>query len=130
MNSKKNKISSLLVLTVGMLASAPTFAHHSAVMFDFRNTVVIEGKVQEVRFANPHMKLILEVTDAKGTRNIEYEGHSRNNMSRQGLTPNLFKVGDAIAIRIAPMNSGADGGYVTAVRGPDGTEVGNVKGAD
>ena len=130
MKRMKNKIKALLVVTLGVLAGAPAFAHHSAVMFDFRNTVVVEGKVQEVRFANPHMKLILEITDAKGTRNVEFEGHSRNNMSRQGLTPNLFKVGDKIAIRIAPMVNGADGGYVTAVRGPDGTEVGNVKGAD
>lgn len=119
-------IAGLVLATLSLTA----YAHHSAVMFDFQNTVVIEGKVQEVRFANPHMKLILEITDAKGTRNVEYEGHSRNNMARQGLTPNLFKVGDGIAIRIAPMRNGEDGGYVTAVRGPDGTEVGNVKGAD
>lgn len=119
-------LAGLVLATLSLTA----FAHHSAVMFDFQNTVVVEGKVQEVRFANPHMKLILEVTDAKGTRNIEFEGHSRNNMARQGLTPNLFTVGDPIAIRIAPMRNGEDGGYVTAVRGPDGTEVGNVKGAD
>lgn len=119
-------IAGFLLATLSLTA----YAHHSAVMFDFANTVVVEGTVKEVRFANPHMKLILEVTDAKGTRNIEFEGHSRNNMARQGLTPNLFKVEDAIAIRIAPMRNGEDGGYVTAVRGPDGTEVGNVKGAD
>ena len=120
-------LSGLLLATI----TASALAHHSAVMFDFQNTVVVEGKVKEVRFANPHMKLILEVTDAaRGTRDIEFEGHSRNNMARQGLTPNLFKVGDDIAIRIAPMRNGEDGGYVTAVRGPDGTEVGNVKGAD
>jgi hypothetical protein len=112
------------------LIATSALAHHSAVMFDFQNTVVVEGKVTEVRFANPHMRLIMEVTDAKGKRNIEFEGHSRNNMARQGLTPNLFKVGDSIAIRIAPMRNGEDGGYVTAVRGPDGTEVGRVTGAD
>lgn len=123
---------SLKVLAGLLLAllTVPALAHHSAVMFDFRNTVVIEGKVISVRFANPHMALVLEVTDDKGTRNIEFEGHSRNNMSRQGLTPKLFTVGDAIAIRIAPMRDGKDGGYVTAVRGPDGTEVGNVTAAD
>lgn len=123
----------LLKTFAALLLAAVTstaLAHHSAVMFDFQNTVVVEGKVKEVRFANPHMKLILEVSDAKGTRDIEFEGHSRNNMARQGLTPNLFKVGDAIAIRIAPMRNGEDGGYVTAVRGPDGTEVGRVTGAD
>jgi hypothetical protein len=130
MNRMKKQIKALLVLTLGMLIGAPAFAHHSAVMFDFRNTKVIEGKVQEVRFVNPHMRLVLEISDDKGTRSVEFEGHSRNNMARQGLTPNLFKVGDKIAIRIAPKTSGEDGGYVTAVRGPDGTEVGNVKGAD
>ena len=119
-------LTGLLLVTL----TGSVLAHHSAVMFDFQNTVVVEGKVQEVRFANPHMKLILEVSDAKGTRNIEFEGHSRNNMARQGLTPNLFMEGDAIAIRIAPMRNGEDGGYVTAVRGPDGTEVGRVTGAD
>lgn len=124
---KMFKALSVLLLA---LSSAAALAHHSAVMFDFQNTVIVEGKVVEVRFANPHMKLILDVTDAKGTRNIEFEGHSRNNMARMGLTPNLFKVGDNIAIRIAPMRNGEDGGYVTAVRGPDGTEVGRVTGAD
>ncbi len=125
------KITHLIAgMMLSLLTAVPAFAHHSAVMFDFQNTVITECKVVEVRFANPHMHLVLEVTDAKGTRNIEFEGHSRNNMSRQGLTPNLFKVGDAIAIRIAPMRNGNDGGYVTAVRGPDGTEVGRVTAAD
>lgn len=125
---KNFKLTTILMLAA---LAAPALAHHSAVMFDFQNTVVVEGKVIEVRFANPHMKLIMEVTDeARGTRNIEFEGHSRNNMARQGLTPNLFTVGDNIAIRIAPMRNGEDGGYVTAVKGPDGTEVGRVTGAD
>lgn len=124
------KIAKALSSLLLAVTASTAFAHHSAVMFDFQNTVIVEGKVKEVRFANPHMKLILEVSDAKGTRDIEFEGHSRNNMARQGLTPNLFKVDDTIAIRIAPMRNGEDGGYVTAVRGPDGTEVGRVTGAD
>jgi hypothetical protein len=119
------------VVLLACLAVMPASAHHSAAQFDFQNHVVIEGKVIEARFANPHMRLILEVTDdARGTRHIEYEGHSRNNMIRQGLLPGLFTVGDNIAIRIAPMRNGDDGGYVLGVRGPDGTEIGGVTGAD
>lgn len=122
------KSAALLLATVIAL---PVFAHHSAAQFDFANTVLVEGKVIEARFANPHMRLILEVTDeARGTRNIEFEGHSRNNMRRQGLMPDLFGEGDIITIRIAPMRNGEDGGYVTAVRAPDGTEVGAVNAAD
>ena len=118
-------------LILALFAIAPASAHHSAAQFDFRNTVVVEGKVMETRFANPHLRLVLEVTDAaRGTRNIEFEGHSRNNMLRQGLQPDMFKIGDTIAIRIAPMTNGEDGGYVTAIRTPDGTEIGKVTAAD
>jgi hypothetical protein len=119
-------------IVIGLLAfvALPVLAHHSAAQFDFANTVLVEGKVLEARFANPHMRLILNVSDAKGTRDIEFEGHSRNNMRRQGLMPDMFGVGDTITIRIAPMRDGTDGGYVTAVRAPDGTEIGNVSGAD
>ncbi len=118
----------LLILTS---ATTTVLGHHSAAQFDFRNTVLIAGTVQEVRFANPHLRLILEVTDeARGTRDIEYEGHSRNNMRRQGLMPDMFTVGDEVTIRIAPMRNGDDGGYVTALRTPDDEEIGRVTGAD
>jgi hypothetical protein len=93
--------------------------------------VLVTGKVVSARLANPHMRLVLEVTDAKrGTRHIEFEGHSRANMQRQGLMPEMFGVGDTVTIRIAPMRNGADGGYVTAVRTPSGKEIGRVGAPD
>lgn len=114
-----------------LLCAGAGIAHHSAAQFDFRNTVLISGTVVEARFANPHMRLVLEVTDdARGTRDIEFEGHSRNNMRRQGLLPGMFEIGDDITIRIAPMRDGADGGYVTGVRTPDGEEIGRVTAPD
>ncbi len=59
------KFIALLALTS---ATTTVLGHHSAAQFDFRNTVLIAGTVQEVRFANPHLRLILEVTDeARGT---------------------------------------------------------------
>lgn len=121
-------ITSVLVLA-WMTAAAS--AHHSAAQFDFGNTVIVSGKVVSARLANPHMRLVLEVTDTKrGKREIEFEGHSRNNMRRQGLLPDMFGVGDTITIRIAPMRDGSDGGYVTAVRTPDGKEIGRVGAPD
>ena len=119
---------SCLILTV---MAAAVGAHHSAAQFDFRNTVLVSGKVVRARFVNPHMRLVLEVSDEKrGKRNIEFEGHSRNNMRRQGLLPDMFGVGDTITIRIAPMRDGSDGGYVTAVRTASGQEVGTVGAPD
>jgi hypothetical protein len=119
-----------VLLLLGVMAAAAG-AHHSAAQFDFANTVLVTGKVVSARLANPHMRLILEVTDTKrGTRHIEFEGHSRANMQRQGLMPEMFGVGDTITIRIAPMRNGSDGGYVTAVRTPSGKEIGRVGAPD
>jgi hypothetical protein len=117
------------MLSVAAMSSA--YAHHSAAQFDFGNTVDISGVVKFVRFANPHAKIILEVTDeARGTRDIEFEGHSRNNMVREGLRPDMMEVGDKITIRIAPMRDGADGGYITALLTADGEAVGRITAAD
>jgi Family of unknown function (DUF6152) len=126
--NKLMTIGSALILSMVAVSAS---AHHSAAQFDFRNTVVVSGKVLEARFANPHMRLVLEVTDdERGTRDIEFEGHSRNNMRRQGLLPDMFGVGDTITIRIAPMRDGTDGGYVVGVRTPEGEEIGRVTAAD
>ena len=92
--------------------STAALAHHSAAQFDFAQTVRIEGVVKEMRVANPHIALFLEVTDGKGTRVIEYEGHSRNNVYRRGWRPEMVHTGDTISIDIAPMRTGEDGGYV------------------
>jgi hypothetical protein len=51
-------------------------------------------------------------------------------MYRQGLRPDMMKVGDKITIRIAPMRNGEDGGYVTALLTADGTAIGNITSAD
>jgi hypothetical protein len=116
---------------LSILAAGSVYAHHSAAQFDFGNTVDVTGVVKEARFANPHARIILEVTDdERGTRDIEFEGHSRNNMTRQGLRPDMMNVGDTITIRIAPMRSGEDGGYVTALITADGEAIGNIRAAD
>lgn len=113
------------VLLVGLgIAALPlaTQAHHSAAQFDFGQTVRIEGVVKEMRVANPHIALFLEVTDDKGKRVIEYEGHSRNNVFRRGWRPEMVHEGDTISIDIAPMRTGEDGGYVKTFIMKDGKE--------
>ena len=119
--------------SVGFVVAAAGVAeaHHSAAQFDFRNTTTVAGLIKVVQFANPHGKLILEVTDdARGTRDIEFESHSRNNMVRQGLLPEMFHVGDTITINIAPMRDGKDGGYVTGLLTEDGRTVGQITAPD
>jgi hypothetical protein len=106
---------------IGM--TAPAIAHHSAAPFDFTiRDAKVTGVVKEFEVANPHTKIVLMVSDDKGPREIEFEGHSRNNYYRQGWRPALVKVGDTITLLVAPRKDGTDGGYALNVIAADGTE--------
>lgn len=89
-------------------------AHHSAAQFDFSQRVTIEGVVKAFNVTNPHTSAVVEVTDAKGTRDIEFEGHSASHFYRAGYTRDMVKAGDEIAILIAPRHDGKDGGFIQA----------------
>ena len=108
-----------------MLVLAPVLgAHHSAAQFDFGKSVQVTGVVKKFQAINPHMRLVLEVTDAKGTREIEFEGHSTNNMYRAGYRNNMISLGEKITVTIAPLRDGKDGGYVTAAVNSKGQAFG------
>ena len=115
-----------LVLMAILLAGipGPAVAHHSAAQFDFSKTVEITGVVTKFAAINPHMRLVLRVTDPKGTREIEFEGHSTNNMYRAGYRDKMIQVGDTITVFAAPLRDGRDGGYVTAARNAKGQRFG------
>ena len=99
-------------------------AHHSAIQFDFSKTASISGVVKKFEAINPHMRLVLTVTDEKGARDVEFEGHSTNNMYRAGYRNNMIKVGDRITVYVAPLRDGSEGGYVTAATTASGTRFG------
>ena len=103
----------------GVIAGAS--AHHSAAQFDFSQMVPEEGKVKYIDVANPHIDLILEITNPDGsTREVQFEGHSRNNVYRRGWRPGAIEEGDTITIFIAPMRNGEDGGYIQEFALADG----------
>ena len=97
------------------LCAAVVTAHHSAAQFDFAQRVTIEGVVKKFNVTNPHTWAVVEITDAKrGTRDAEYEGHSASHFYRAGFTRDMVKVGDKVAILIAPRKDGEDGGFIQA----------------
>lgn len=112
-----------LLLTVALLAVPyGASAHHSAIRFDLTiRDQMITGIVKEFDAANPHTKIVLTITDGKGTRDVEYEGHSRNNYYRGGWRDGMVKVGDKITVNAAPTRDGSDGGYALTVIAADGT---------
>jgi len=110
------------IVALSFLSTA-VLAHHSAAQFDLSiRDNKVTGIVKEFSVANPHTKIVLEITDAKGTRDIEFEGHSRNNYYRNGWRPALINIGDTISIMSGPMRDGSDGGYALSVIAADGTK--------
>jgi opacity protein-like surface antigen len=113
-----------LIAALAALCGASVAAHHSAVQFDFTRSETMTGVVKKFRAINPHMQLVLHVKDAKGERDIVFEGHSTNNMYRAGYRDNMINVGDTITVYIAPLRDGSEGGYVTAAVTASGVRFG------
>ena len=102
---------------------APALAHHSASQFDFRQLHELTGQVKAIRVINPHMSMTLVVTDQKGTRDVDFEGHSINNFYRAGWRPNMIRIGDQIKVRFAPRKDRTDGGFVSGFVTAQGKDI-------
>ena len=110
----------VLMISIGM----PATAHHSAAAQDFTKRVEMQGVVKSWQIMNPHGKLVIQFTDAKGSRAIELETHSRNNVYRAGYRDGMIKAGDKIKVYVAPNRDGTDGGYLVAFETAAGDKVG------
>lgn len=112
-----NTIIRKTLLAVAALAvGATAWAHHSAVAFDFGKSVTYTGTVKEFRAVEPHLRVVLELKDAKGTRSIRFEGHSLNNLYRYGYRKDMVKIGDTLTVTAAPFRNGDEGGYVVGAQ--------------
>ena len=90
----------MLVAGVGLFCLAvPVDAHHSVGgEYDQQKPVEGMGVVSKVEWTNPHMRVYVDVTDARGvatTWNLELG--SPNSILRRGWTRNDLKVGDMIS---------------------------------
>jgi hypothetical protein len=123
MDMKDARVALIGVVLVAVF-SPLALAHHSAIEFDFRKFATVEGVVKQFDVINPHSNIVLTVTDAKGTRDVTFEGHSRNNFYRAGWRPDAVKIGDRIKVTFATRKDGVDGGFVNSFVTAHGQEIG------
>ncbi len=90
----------LLIAGVGVIAylTVPLLAHHSFnTEYDATKKVKLTGVVTNVAWTNPHMRVYVDVTDAKGkVTNWNLELTSPNSVRRQGWGRNDLKSGDKV----------------------------------
>lgn len=80
--------------------SLPLHAHHSALVFETSTPIVVKGRIAEVKFANPHSSIFIDVVELSGERvRWAVENSGTLAMTRQrGFADNSLKVGDPIEV--------------------------------
>jgi len=101
--------------------AVPAAAHHSHSMFDDSREVTIKGTVSAIRYSNPHVYLLVGVTDASGTvENWAIEMSNIGRMMGLGITVDTFNMGQEVVIAMNPLRNGAPGGNYTHIVSIDG----------
>jgi hypothetical protein len=91
---------SMANMTMVVLVASSATAHHSfAPHFDAGRKVHISGTVRRYEARNPHSYLHIDAVDENG-RTQEYvcESHGVTQLSRIGITPQLFKAGTKLMV--------------------------------
>jgi Family of unknown function (DUF6152) len=90
----------VVVAGLGLLMSAPVFAHHSfEAEYDANKPIKVTGTVTKVEWMNPHARFYVDVKDEKGVvTNWNFELGSPNVLKRQGWQRDSLKVGDTVTV--------------------------------
>jgi hypothetical protein len=117
----------VIVLAVGVLTSAPLFAHHGSAAFDNGKTAILKGTVAQWVYSNPHCLLTVDVKGEDGTvvRWIA-ETQAPNIMFPAGYRKDSFKVGDEVTVSVEPVKNGLPIGRIREVVLANGTTLGGI----
>jgi hypothetical protein len=97
----------VVVVMSAVVGTAPAWAHHSSAGFDATKTVSFEGRVAEMRWANPHVYLTVEqTTEAGATVAWSVEAVGPSALGRIGWTRDTVTVGDRVTLSGNPARDG------------------------
>ena len=114
------------MLGVALLAPLAQ-AHHSNSAFYVTKVITIKGVVKEVKWANPHIWVIMAVDDGKGNKvDWKVEGRPPGILMRAGWTPKSIQVGETITIDLSPAKDDTNSGLMARVTKEDGTILANA----
>ena len=120
------KLLTVFGLVMGLsMAAGPLLAHHGrGDAYDMQNPITLAGTVTEVRWANPHVVVFMDVEGDNGeVVNWGFENSNVSTLARQGYNRRTLRVGQKITAEVNPSRQGAPVGIVVAVILEDGTEI-------
>jgi hypothetical protein len=116
-----------LTAAAALAIGGPALAHHSTAAFDMEKTIEITGTVEDFQWTNPHTWTNVKVEGSDESAGIYgLEGMSPNYLGRNGWTKSTLKPGDKVTFQVHPLKDGRKGGFMVAVKMPDGTLLYNL----
>ena len=109
-------------LMLGLAATTPAAAHHSASAYDRTRNLTVAGTVKEFKWANPHTWLYVLVPDGKGGTDLwSFEGGSVSVLARNGWRAKSILAGQHVRVVAQPNRNGSNGGGFIKVMFDDGS---------
>jgi len=112
-----------LVGIVLLTCTVPSFAHHSAAMFDPKQSVTLIGTINAFQWTSPHCWIQLSVDGPQGAVEWSIQMGSTLELYRSGWRPSTLESGEKITIVAHPMRNGSHGGLFVSAANTDGTPL-------
>jgi uncharacterized protein DUF6152 len=113
-----------LVASIWVLFASSAWGHHSYAMFDGSKKLTVSGTFAKLEWTNPHVFLWLYVPNPKSSTGYDLYGFANasvNVLSRNGWSPNTFKVGEKITVEYWPLKDHRAGGQLIRAVHEDGS---------
>jgi hypothetical protein len=121
---KRNIITFFALVAGVLLLSASLSAHHGTSAYDEEHPVTMTGTLMQLWWANPHVLIMYDVTDAHGNvAHWSVETHDPRAVTRNNnWHKDMLKPGDSITITVYPSKSHQPAGRLVklVLNGPDG----------
>jgi hypothetical protein len=105
-----------------LLVPTVVLAHHALQsQFDMSRTITLTGAVTRMDWSNPHVRLYLEVKDARKKVTWELYLGSPNQQILNGLKIDTYRRGDHVSVDAYPARDGSSVGFakkIAPVSGP------------
>jgi hypothetical protein len=117
---------SVLLVVASLSFAAPTLlAHHGrGLAYDNTKQVTMKGKVSEVAWRNPHVRIFVDVKGEDGkVVTWALEGAGTANLAQQGYNRNTLKLGQEVTAVAIPARNGAPNGLIVQFLDAEGKEI-------
>ena len=120
---RMSKVGALVVIGLALVCANVAGAHHSFAAFDTTKEITLKGTVKEFKFENPHVNVIITVTDPKDGHATDwfFEAASVRGLVMTGWRKSTLKPGDVVTLTGHPIRDGRPGASLMRAQLADGT---------